>query len=94
MEIKINGIPYKISLMEPNTRADENMGKCDIKLGIITIQRYMPDEIQFSTLIHEIIEAISGMHELNLKHNVISCLSTNLAEVLMNNDINDFKALR
>jgi hypothetical protein len=94
MEILISGIPYKINLIEPNTRADENMGRCDVKLGLITIQRNMPDEIQFSTLIHEIVEAISGMNELNLKHNVISSLSTSMAEVLMRNKIDDFKVLR
>lgn len=94
MEIIISGIPYKINLIEPNTRADENMGRCDVKLGLITIQRDMPDEIQFSTLIHEVIEAINDMNELGLKHNAISSLSTQLAEVLINNEIDDFKVMR
>jgi hypothetical protein len=93
MEIIISGIPYQINLIEPNTRADENMGRCDVKLGLITIQRDMPDQIQFSTLIHEVIEAINDMNELGMKHNVISCISTQLAEVLMNNKIDDFKTL-
>jgi hypothetical protein len=94
MEILISGIPYQINLIEPNTRADENMGRCDVKLGLITIQRNMPDHIQFSTLIHEVIEAINDMNELGMKHNVISSLSTHLAEVLINNKIDDFKILR
>jgi hypothetical protein len=90
MNIIIQGIPYQINYIDPNTRADENMGRCDIKLGLINIQNNMPPKIKFSTLIHEIIEAINDMNELGMKHNLISTLSSNIAQVLIDNNLSEF----
>lgn len=44
-------------------------------------------QMYFSTLIHEILEAINEIHELNLKHSAIRSIETCLAQVLQDNNI-------
>ncbi|MBT8491121.1 MAG: hypothetical protein KJN62_08725 [Deltaproteobacteria bacterium] len=87
MNIKIQGIPFEINYIESNLRDDERMGRVDCKLCKINICEEMPEEMKFSTLIHEIVEAINDLNELGMKHNVISSLSMSLSEVLLDNDI-------
>lgn len=94
MKIKIYGIEYNIKLVDSNSREDYSMGRSDGKLGIITINKEMPSDVKFSTLIHEIIHIISNENGLGLKENIVCPLATGITTLLLENNIYNYTEIK
>lgn len=80
-KIKILGVVYKILRF----RSKKDLGRMRSGKQLIEIASHIPLDVQRSTLVHEIIEAIDTMLELNLPHPTISALETALNGVLADN---------
>lgn len=53
----------------------------------IVIDESLPQDKKEETLLHEIIEALSGYYSLNLDHEVITTLGFGLYQVLKDNKL-------
>ena len=79
--MKINGIEFKINKIEPNSRVDCFMGRCDSMNGTITINKDLPQDVADKTLIHECIHAIldmGGFDEESGNDSLVCCLENGL----------------
>ena len=90
MKIKIFGKDYEFKKIK-NFYIDGSKcwGGCRLGVGIY-LEKEAPKDLQESTLIHEIIEAINWELELNLEHNKITALESGLYQVLKDNKLIDF----
>lgn len=61
------------------------LGLSFLEKGLIKIDKTLPEDFQKSVLLHEIIEFINSMLELNLEHRTITSLETALYQVLKDN---------
>ncbi len=84
--LKIGGLHY--SVQRPDLIYEEgntNLGEQQLLGLLIRINRKLPDDQQFSTLLHEILEAINQMFALELEHKQIDTLEAALFQVLEDN---------
>ena len=56
--LTICGLPFTVQERDTNTRDDPNMGKCDSKNLLITIDKTMPIAMKEATLVHEWMHAV------------------------------------
>jgi len=66
---------------------DATIGLCNPADTVISINKNIAPSMQEVTLLHEIVEAVSIMNELNLPHPHITCLATNLYHILKENNL-------
>ena len=85
--LKIGGINYLVVVEPIKMHGASNCGSCNNAVAVITINSEDNNQIQETTLIHEIIEAINSINDLQLSHQTISTLETNLFQVLRDNDL-------
>ena len=86
--IKVLG--YNYSILQANTLEgipSDSFGGCDFAKGVIYCSKNLPGNLQESTLIHEILEALNYHLELGLKHRQITALEAGLYQVLKENGI-------
>lgn len=79
--IDVCGIPFKVVETESNSRTDTSMGRCDSKMGIISLNKDMPKEIKDSVLIHEWIHGVldnAGMGEYTNDEKLVCALQNEL----------------
>lgn len=90
-EIKIGGhyfvVGYSHSMINRITGDMMIDGMCDLKNHEIVLRPGMNVNQTYSTIIHEVIEAINGLYELELEHRDITTLSETLYQVLTDNDL-------
>lgn len=91
MVLRICGQNVRVDFIDPGHLGNGSMGRASIKDGIITINSTMRDDIQHSTLIHEILHFIAdtnGLMEckLNQEH-TISVLACALHAFFRDNSI-------
>ena len=88
-KLDILGQDFKIKKMK--SLSDENgqvLCGCSIAVAQeIHINTSFPQEVQECTLIHEIVETLNTMLELELPHPTISSLETGLYQVLKTNKL-------
>ena len=86
--VKIGAHDWKVTI-NPNYYKDSgHTGTCAMHAQHIIIDGAATDSYQEEVLLHEIIEAINYMYELELPHNKITTLGNTLYQVLKENDIN------
>lgn len=86
--LNIQGKTFSVEYRDEIVEDGKNFcGSSDIAEQRIEISLRYPKEGQESTLLHEIIEVINGLNDLNLKHWQISVLETALWQVLKENGI-------
>ncbi len=84
--MKIAGRTIKVKYVEGIEHfPDGESGLSFLEEGIIKIDKSKPKEHQESTLIHEILEFINSLYELELEHYKITCLETALYQVIKDN---------
>ena len=83
--LKIGGINYQVIVENPRMHGCDGIGSNNDGTAIITISNTINHQVQESTLLHEMIEAINGTNDLQLSHQTISTLETSLYQVLMDN---------
>lgn len=86
-KLKIIGYDYKILSCKNDLRDENRKGWHCSSTNEIGIDPDMSEELQKSTLLHEIIEAINYHNELCLGHNKIETLEANLYQVLHDNKL-------
>ena len=85
-QLNICGHDYKLFFKDmKKEEADDNSGYCVVSGNKIVINKELPLSQQESTIIHETIEAINFLFELNLEHNKIMTLETALYQFLKDN---------
>ena len=84
--LKILGYEYTIERRE-DVHSLDAFGKMNAKAQSIPIANDLAPEQQQSTLLHEIIEALSYHLDLKLKHSTIMSLESGLYQVLVDNGI-------
>ena len=83
-KVKVGGLIYKIKYVHPHV-IDGDCGKFDANNLTILINESLSLEMQRTTILHEIIEAINYNYELNLKHNKITTLESTFFQILKEN---------
>lgn len=72
---RVQVLGYEYGVQMDRTREDmQSLGRRDSDLLIIRIAKDMPQALQISTLIHEVIEAANYHLELNIDHRAICAL--------------------
>lgn len=71
MTANICGINYSVEYLEPNSREDTFMGRTDPQRATITLNKYMPQEMQEQCLIHEWLHAVLCNYALEETNNEI-----------------------
>lgn len=75
------GIPFEIKEIESNSRFDTAMGRSDSKLGVITLNKDMPEKMKESVLIHEWMHSVldcCGLGELSQNETLVCSLQNEL----------------
>lgn len=86
--IKILGYEYTVQQRSPPEGIPtDSFGGCDFAKGTIYCSKDIPSNLQESTLLHEILEALNYHLELGLKHSQITALEAGLYQVLKDNGI-------
>ena len=87
-KLKIGGYIFTIKYQDyKSTGNDTSTGGCRGTTQQIWIDNKLSPQMQFSTLLHEIIEAISWCHQLELRHSTIATLETSLYQILYDNKL-------
>lgn len=87
-KVKIGGHNYAIKFK--NLDRDEqasNCGYCKPSLNEIVINTEITGQQQASTLLHEIIEVINWLNQLELEHHKIQSIESTLYQVLRDNNL-------
>lgn len=87
--LKVLGYTYTIQQTEgpPEGIPSDSFGGCDFANGTIYCSKDIHQDLQESTLLHEILEALNYHLELGLKHPQITALEAGLYQVLKDNGI-------
>jgi hypothetical protein len=83
--VKIAGQIFRIIYSNRLASSRTEFGNSSRMEGTIELDSTQPIGHQESTFIHEIIEVINAENELNMKHNQITCLATQLHGVIKDN---------
>ena len=84
--IKISGYEFKVNL-STRKELEDDFGTMDMETLTICIEKGIDEQLQYSTLLHEVIETINYIHELDLDHSKIMTLETCLYQVLCYNNL-------
>jgi len=79
--IKILGIEYTIIERQPFHTEDHDMGISDSIRNEIIIRWGMNQDTKESTILHEVIHALSDKMGLGLEENIVNCLESGLYSV-------------
>lgn len=83
--IKIGGLIYKCIEVE-NLSRDKNANGASCGNGLyIEIDKSLPEQLKESVLLHEILEQINYIYELELDHKTITTLEAALYQVFKDN---------
>jgi len=84
-ELMIAGRPFSVEYCDL-TPAD-CLGKAHVAQQRILIEAGLGYHARRATILHEILEVIDSLYELNLDHRVISALESALYQVLQDNEL-------
>lgn len=84
--LRIGGFDFSVILTDPDD-IDSNMGEFEKEKNRIRIADIISEDLQDSALIHEMIEALNYIYELNLDHNVITSLEGGFYQFLKDNPL-------
>lgn len=84
--LMIGGLPHKVREVDSGLMTDEDsLGECDWVDQIISILECMPHKKKRNVLVHEICEGLTGTHIIEIPHEALSVLATELLRVLDDN---------
>jgi len=83
--IKVGGVPFEIILRNGTNGESTSYGSCNAGAQKIWVSEAVGKQQQETTLVHEVLEAINTLYELNLEHTQISCLETALYAFIVDN---------
>jgi hypothetical protein len=87
-EIKIGGHIIEIKIVPMKDFGTANTGgDYQSQYNLIRIGQENSESMQAEILLHEIIEYLAGMLELELEHRQVSALTYNLFQVLRDNEL-------
>lgn len=58
MKIDVCGLKFNVEEVEGNRANVDEMGRCELKRGVITISKEMPQDIKEQTLCHEWVHGV------------------------------------
>jgi hypothetical protein len=81
--LKILGYSYKVDFSKTQQELGGNLGFCNFDKKLLQVARDADKEVQHSTLIHEILEAINFHLEIGLEEPQIKQLEVGLHQTLI-----------
>ena len=85
---KIRWNPYNIDVVYGKLEEDDQFGSyCSYPNPTITIAENLSPTIYFSTLVHELLEFINDVYDLDLKEKDIRILEISLLQLIFSNPI-------
>ena len=79
--IDVCGVPFNLREVESNGRGDGSMGRSDIKMAEITLNKEMPAAVKDQTLIHEWLHGVletNGLPEQSGNETLVCVLAAEL----------------
>lgn len=84
--LKIGGLIHAVRVVDSGLMTDEDsLGECDWVEQRISILDALPQRKRRNVLVHEIFEALTGTHIVEVQHEALSVLATELLRVLDDN---------
>jgi len=87
--LKLGGHVMTVEKIDPATipaaLVPEFIGRWDTRAATLTIMGGQSESCEAVTFLHEILEAVSALYELELEHPKISALAEHLFQVLRDN---------
>ena len=84
-QVILNECKLDLVIEDPQHWAVNAMGRCDYKLGYISVSNQLPEDIQSSILLHELLHMIAEMNSIELSEQSIDGLSLGLLSFIKNN---------
>lgn len=78
MRIDVGGQEWTIESFDPASRNETAMGRCDSKLGTISLSSDMPPEIRRATLIHEWLHGVLDVYGVEQTEGLVSVIASEL----------------
>jgi hypothetical protein len=85
--LKIGATIYEIVSQPSEANGEKHLGYCNSGVAKIWIDNNANHQVQESTLVHEILEAIKGGYCLELDHQTLGTLAEVLYQVLKDNEL-------
>lgn len=79
--IDVCGVPFLYSEFEPNSRADNSMGRSDSSMAVINVNAQMSKEMKESVIIHEWLHSVldcCGLGDYSNDETLVSALQNEL----------------
>jgi hypothetical protein len=83
--LKIGATVYEVVRQSSDANGEKHLGYCNTGLAKIWIDSTAKQQVQESSLIHEILEAAKGGYCLELEHQTLGTLAEVLYQVLRDN---------
>lgn len=83
--LMIGGLRHRVEVVDSGLLGDELLGECAYTIQRIRLLDAMPRQKTRQVLMHEILEAITSTHLLELNHEQLSVTTTELLRVLDDN---------
>lgn len=87
-KLKIGGFEWRVKEVKHLISDRERLGEMAPRTQEIVIEEESSEQQKEETLIHEIIEALNFLYNINLEHYQIELLGVTLHQVLKDNKIN------
>ena len=85
--LKIGGFQWNVKEVENLMNDREHLGEMAPRTQEISIEKGSSEQQKEETLLHEIIEVLNWMYNINLEHYQIELLGVSLHQVLKDNDL-------
>lgn len=86
-KIKIGGFIINVEEIENLIVKRNNLGEYSPTTNKISIDKSVTEQQKEETLLHEIMEAINCIYDIDLNHHQISIIATVLHQVLKDNEL-------
>lgn len=91
-KIRIGGYDVEVKMVDNLVNDRQHLGEYFPRTQEIHIDQAQTKQSMQETFIHEIIEAIKSIYDLEMEHSVLTLLSTCLHQVLRDNKIDFYQA--
>jgi len=81
-KLRIAGRDFRVSIVEGLA----DFGSSDLNNQIILLMKEQTDEGKFSAAIHEVIEMVNSIYDLNLPHQTIQTLEAAAFQIIKDNN--------
>ena len=86
-KIKVGAYYFKVYFEKNLSRSRDRFGEFRPSPQEIALDPDCTEDLQGETLLHEVVEALNWMYDMQLNHHIIALLGTGLHQILKENDL-------